>query len=109
MSRFQSVLGPGWSVKPMSLAQATRSVAAHDDFSHAALAPNELNGRFRGPVALACRMRSSTRAFWRWRPCWPASWPSTTPGAVSVRNLVTRCLSESVNASCAPGMGAFLA
>ena len=48
-------------MKPISLAHATRSVAAMTISSHALFASNELNGRLRSPVALASRIRSSTR------------------------------------------------
>ena len=44
-------------------------------------------GRLRRPVALPALIRSSTRAWERWRTSRPASWPPW----VSVRNAVKRC------------------
>ena len=50
-------------------------------------------------------MRSSTRAWRRWRSSRSASWRPGPPRAVLVRNPVTRRPSASVIRSCAPGCG----
>lgn len=62
-----------WSVKPMVLVQAIRSIAAMMISSQAELASKALNGKLRRPVALAWRIRSSTRACWRCRSSSPGS------------------------------------
>ena len=46
---------PGSSAKPRSLDQATRSIAVITISSHALLAAKPLQGKFRIPVAFACR------------------------------------------------------
>src|SRR6476661_7231798 len=51
----------GWFLNPSSLVQATRSVAAMMISSDAALASDRWQGRLCSPVALAWRIRSSTR------------------------------------------------
>ena len=59
------------------------------------------SGRFRSPVSLAQRIRSSHRARRRCRSSRSASWPPL----VLVARQVKRCPSMSVNRSCAPGCG----
>jgi len=56
-------------------------------------------------VSFAQRIRSSHRARRRWRSSRSASCPARVP----VAKQVTRCPSMSVNRSCAPGWGPFLA
>ena len=55
----------GVSVNPMSLAQTTR--CGQDDFEPGGVGVEAVAGRLARPAALASRIRSSTRACWRWR------------------------------------------
>ena len=57
----------GSSKKQMSLDQATRSLAASTHSSQAWFSATCLHGGLRRPAALAWRIRSSTRAWVRWR------------------------------------------
>jgi hypothetical protein len=60
-------------------------------------------------MALASRIRSSTRACWRCRSSSPTACPGTIPTGVLVNSAVIHFPSTSVNLSCAPGVGPFLA
>ena len=55
------------SAKQMSFDHATRSAAASTHSSQAWFSAASLQGRLRSPAASAWRMRSSTRAWRRWR------------------------------------------
>ena len=59
----------------------------------------------RRPVSFAALIRSSTRAWRRWRSSRSGSWWPGPPGVVLVRNPVIRRPSASVIRSCAPGWG----
>ena len=69
-----------WPWKPISLVQATRSVAARMISSQAAFASNRWHGRLASPVALAWRMRSSTRGVLAMTQFQPAELPGHHPG-----------------------------
>ena len=81
--------------------QARSSQARATISHHSWFWAKPLSGRFRSPVSLAHRIRSSHRARCRCRSSRTASWPFLA----SVAKAVNRCPSMSVNRSCAPGCG----
>jgi len=97
-------------VQPSNCIQAMRSLARATISHQIWFAVKPCRGRFVRPVSFAQRMRSSQRAWRRWRSSRSASWLPGPVGGALVANAVSQAVALDIGeAELGAGVGPFLA